>query len=45
MARSDELTGLFEFPALRTHCDFEICRVYFLEWFSAKEIGQRFQRH
>jgi transposase len=45
MARSDELTGLFQFPALRIHRDFEICRAYFLEGLSAKEIGQRFQLH
>ena len=45
MARSDELTSLFEHPTRATHRHFEICRDYFLEQKTAKQIADRFQLH
>ena len=45
MARSDELTSLFEHPTRATHRHFEICRDYFLEQKTAKQVADRFQLH
>jgi transposase len=45
MARSDELVRLFEQPAAAVHRRFEVCRAYFLEHCSARDIAQRFDLH
>ena len=45
MARSQELSRLFQQPDLPTHRRYEICRAYFYECLSADEIAQRFHLH
>ena len=45
MARSQQLTRLFEQPALTAHRHYEICRAYFLEGLTANAVAQRFGFH
>lgn len=42
MARSQELTRLFEHPESTAQRHYEICRAYFLERLTADEVAQRF---
>jgi len=42
MARSQELSRLFQHPASTAQRHYEICRAYFLEHLSANEVAQRF---
>src|ERR1019366_7696106 len=42
MARSQELSALFEHPQSTAHRHYEICRAYFMERLSAEEIADRF---
>jgi transposase len=45
MARSQELTRLFEHPASTAQRHYEICRAYFLERLTAAEVARRFDLH
>jgi hypothetical protein len=42
MARSQELSSLFEHPQSTAHRHYEICRAYFLERLGAEEIAEHF---
>jgi hypothetical protein len=45
MARSQELTRLFQHPESTAQRHFEICRAYFLEHLTANQLAERFQLH
>jgi hypothetical protein len=45
MARSQELTRLFQQPKSTAHRHFEICRAYFVDQVSAADLAQRFHLH
>ena len=45
MARSQELTRLFQRPQSTAQRHYEICRAYFLERLTANELAERFQLH
>src|SRR5262245_20782974 len=45
MARSQQLTRLFEQPALTAHRHYEICRAYFLEGLTADALAHRLGLH
>ena len=44
MARSQELSRLFQHPESTAQRHYEICRAYFLEHLTADEVAERFQR-
>ena len=43
MARSQELSRLFQHPESTAQRHYEICRAYFLEHLTADEVAERFQ--
>lgn len=43
MARSQELSRLFQHPESTAQRHYEICRAYFLENLPADEVAERFQ--
>jgi transposase len=45
MARSQQLTHLFEHPDSTAQRHYEICRAYFLEHLTADQLAQRFDLH
>jgi hypothetical protein len=45
MARSQELTQLFQQPLSTAHRHYEICRAYFVDQASATDLAQRFHLH
>jgi transposase len=45
MARSDQLSQLFSEPSLPTQRHYEICRAYYQDNVSARDLAERFQMH
>jgi transposase len=45
MARSQQLSRLFQQPDSPAHRHFEVCRAYFFESTPAEQIAQRFRLH
>jgi hypothetical protein len=45
MARSQELTRLFQLPVSTAQRNYEVCRAYFVDQASAADLAQRFHLH